>query len=423
MKSKSFSWEIVIVGLILTIIAIYFAGSGGMKNSTISKSNQQTSDPKTAEVTDNHNLVIDLNNLSDLKKLDTLASDKNIDSLVIDLPNLNKTIKIKSRKTVNDTSEDLVDKINSAITNLTDIINKQVTVAFEKNAIYLRSENTANALISKTFSSDGIHKILLETSGGTIKAQGYEGNKIHVNITSNKKVSKSDFEKAYHIKYSTDGKTLHVNVSRKGSGFNLFKLFEGNTNPANINVEIPQHLSLQAKSAGGYMAASNLQSDVNLHTAGGVIELHHLKGTIHANTSGGLIKADHLTGKINLSTSGGSLNISDASGSLNVSTSGGNIDLTGVEGNINARTSAGNITAHINKLTGNTKFQTSAGNIHIFIPEKSATHFDLSGTRIHVNPNMAINGTVTQGTVKGTLNGGGNTTIHADASIGAIKVN
>jgi hypothetical protein len=419
MKSNNFSWEIVLAGIILTAIAIYFTGTGGVSNS----SELDKGDSKTTVSHDASDIVIKSGKLADLKKLDTLTRKKDIDSLVIDLPNLNKTIKIKRTVKKGDSSDDVSAKIAAAIGHLNDIVNEQISVAFDNNTMFLRSGDIGNVIHTRTISAAGIRSVSLHTSGGSIKTEGYDGKNILVTVSTDKGTSKSQFDKQFNVRYTNKNGVYSVNIHRKDSGFHLFNLFSGSTKPANIIIKVPRNLRITGTTSGGSLSASNINNEINLKTSGGIIELHNIKGNVTARTSGGIIRADHLAGKINLHTSGGSIHVADINGELDASTSGGNIDLTKASGKINARTSAGNITAVFTGLTDNVRLRTSAGNIHIKIPSKAGVNLDLNATRIHVNDNMAVDGTVSQGTVRGKLNGGGKATITANTSIGNVTVN
>lgn len=422
MNSKSFSWEIVIAGIILTVIAIYFMKSGGIRNSSNSRNTNKAIPSDSTLVQNESNLVSHPVNLSDLNKLDSLITNKNVDSLIIDLPNFNKTIKINSENSSKDTTHNLVDKVNSVITGMTGLINKQVTIAFEKNALFLHSQSSKKALITRTYSDAVIKNLALHTPGGSIEAQGYNGHKIIIGIGSNKNVTKDEFNKYYKIHFSKKGKKLSINISKKDNSYSFLKFFEKDSKPANFDVKIPENLSFQASSDGGTLKASGLLKTIHLTTAGGVIELDHLHGNINAKTSGGLIHADHMAGNISLNTSGGGIQVANISGILNLSTSGGNINLKSVEGIIKGHTSAGNIKADIIKLTNNLSLSTSAGNIYIHIPEKSPAHLNLSGTRVFVNENIKVSGSIGEDRINGTINGGGASTIQAHTSIGNVKI-
>lgn len=429
MKSNSsFTWEIVIVGILLTAVAIYFNN----------KSDHSSFSAKNIEkVLDNHDIhfnskekphdvvIINPGQIFNAKILDSLKSAPNIDSLRIRIKNLKNEI---LRQASNDTAmqKQVMASVNSALQNLSDVNQSQFKIDTGKNSIIIIPKtNMAVAssmpnILNKQFNASGVKGINLKSPGGSIEVKGMDGNTVDVNVKPGKSgVSSKEFKKYYDVKIYRNGSTINVAIEKK-DGFNLKNLFESMS--ANITVRVPFNMNVEGETAGGSLDIREIHGNVNMKTLGGHIYLKALKGNLELKTMGGSMTGSELNGKISMKTMGGSITLDNSKGDVNVTSSGGNINLDQIAGSVTAHTLAGNVTASMVNLSGDLLLKTNAGNVSITLPKTAGAKLDLDGSNVSLHDDLKVSGNVGKGHVSGNLNGGGNYSINAHTYAGNINL-
>jgi hypothetical protein len=262
--------------------------------------------------------------------------------------------------------------------------------------------------------------LTLATSGGNIKVEGYNGNKLDVFFVVSKNngtvlaISPEELKKyaSYEIKHNGSELTIRV-----------LEIYRRNLNVGFI-VRTPQQTTAKLSTSGGNVSIDNLIGNQKLSTSGGNvfmggitgnldgstsggnIRLENSKGPMNVSTSGGNISGENLIGDLHASTSGGNIRMEDVQGIVDVSTSGGNISLEELSGKVSARTSGGHVHAKLNKLVEGLFLETSGGNIECVLPE--GLGLDLNLKAANVNTSLQnFNGTAKQDMVVGQMNGGG----------------
>lgn len=432
MKSNSsFTWEIVIAGILLTSVAIYF--SKRSHNASLSTGIVN----KIDKVLDEHDIhlnrnkrvndvvIINPGQIFNAKVLDSLRSAPNIDSLKIRIKNLKNTI-LKHTSNDSELQRNVMASVDSALNNLSQVNQSQFKIDTGKNSIIIvpKKEMALSSsmadILSKRFDAHGVKKIHMKSPGGSISVQGYDGNSVSVNVSPGKNnVSESDFKKNYDVRIFRDGPAVNVIIEKKG-GFSLKNLFENTS--ANISVKVPQKMDLDGETAGGSIQINHIHGNLTMKTLGGHINLNDIHGALELKTLGGSINGNNLTGKVNLKTLGGSIELDGSNGTIDISTNGGNIQMKNISGAVTAHTLGGNITADITKLSNDLSFRTNAGNISIGLPESASAKLDLSGSDISFNNNLKVSGDISKGKVSGSLNGGGNISIEAHTYAGNITL-
>ena len=148
----------------------------------------------------------------------------------------------------------------------------------------------------------------VETTGGSIKVSGHQGNAVRVEMylqIGEKKIAASDVEgkkilEDYHIDISQNVSTISAIAKKKDN-----TTFNGkNSSSISFALYVPKQVSSK------------------LNTSGGSISLEGVEGNQEVKTSGGSLTFKNIEGKTEGHTSGGSINIANYSGSLNAHTSG-----------------------------------------------------------------------------------------------------
>lgn len=387
MSTRQSSWEIILVGIVLTFLAIYFFFSSS------------TNSPhKITAIDTTHTLVVDLGNLSSLEKLDSLDHHNKLPKFKRVLVKLGRFSKIFN---INDRNKhefaDAMPDIDRAVHHRHTTAGLTVDSIFSKNASVITTQH---------FDSKEIQNLDLHTDAGKIKITGSDVPAIKLVISSNKEnVTPEEFNKNYSVSTRVDGNNLRVHIKARNHISSIFSLFGMNkTGSANISLYVPQNMNVTANSSAGQIVASHLTGDFEFSTSAGEIDLDSLSGTIHARTGMGKISTNHVSGKIQLNTSQGAVNMEHTTGA------------------IVANTSAGAIHDEINLLKGDVDLSTSMGTIDVKVPGDMGCKIHLNGTSVSVNDGIHISGSISDKNVDGTLNGGGNYTIRASTSIGQITL-
>lgn len=191
---------------------------------------------------------------------------------------------------------------------------------------------------------------------------------------------------------------------------------------ARARVRVPEHYSLELKTAGGSIEIESVQGSVRAHTSGGSIELDGAVGPVDLSTSGGSLRVEDVHGDTTLRTSGGGITASDVVGAIDAETSGGPIRIGDVDGRVRAHTSGGGISVRFSGTPAG-DVGTSGGSIEVEIPEGAGAELSArtSGGRIHIEPELAVSGEIDSGRVRGRIGPGGEK-LDLETSGGNIRV-
>src|SRR6056297_3690127 len=274
------------------------------------------------------------------------------------------------------------------------------------------------------FNTGNSPSIEIETSGGSILAEGHSDNEVRVYMIvrrGNRTLSPSDYDlDDYEIDISQDGNTITARADRKKSGIGGW--FSSNKNVSiSFVVHAPTGSNVDGITSGGSVTARNFNNNVNLRTSGGSVTAESIRGSVDLRTSGGSINLNDVHGTVNGRTSGGSIRVDGLTGPADLRTSGGSIRLENVSGGITARTSGGSIRAHLTEFTEDLDLRTSGGSITVDMPETDNFEMDLSGNRVNVQLRN-FTGSSERDRVEGTIGNGG-PMLAARTSGGSVTVN
>jgi len=146
------------------------------------------------------------------------------------------------------------------------------------------------------------------------------------------------------------------------------------------------------------------------------------KTNIH--TSDGNIRADGLRGPARLNTQDGNIDAEDFEGALEASSGDGNIRVRGKFTGLDLHSGDGNVDAEVRQgshMAGSWTLHTGDGRVTLRLPENFAADLeaDTGDGRITMDVPLTTSGGLNEKTIRGKLNGGGQTlTIHTgDGSI------
>jgi len=267
-----------------------------------------------------------------------------------------------------------------------------------------------------TVSPGGI--LTVGTDVGSVKVIGNSSNEVSVSAVI--KGHEKDVER-FEVSASQSGDRIEVTGKLPKGGGSWF--WNSTDLDVEFTVSVPREFSLRMNTSGGNIAVSDLKGEVRGETSGGNIEINGIEGSVDLETSGGNMRAEKCTGKIHLETSGGNIAITTITGELDVSTSGGNVKVSDVEGQVRAETSGGDVVVKMKGTNKGVYAETSGGSIDIVVPKSIAANIDAatSGGEVRCDLPVTLSGRISEDSVKGTLNGGGNV-IHAHTSGGDVRI-
>lgn len=238
--------------------------------------------------------------------------------------------------------------------------------------------------VEKTFSVESGAKLSVETSGGNVRVESGDVQRVRI-------VARQIFPKA-----STDAeadeaaKSLELVMEQNGASVKASAKYTKSTwwgrTPVvvHFDVTVPRACDVNLNTSGGDISVSDLTGAAKVKTSGGNVKLGQIAGEVNARTSGGNVALAGCTRGAALSTSGGNITAGPVAGNLEATTSGGDITINGVSGSVSARTSGGNVRAKLAAITSDCTLGTSGGDVSVALAKDSALLLDAmtSGGRV-----------------------------------------
>jgi DUF4097 and DUF4098 domain-containing protein YvlB len=222
----------------------------------------------------------------------------------------------------------------------------------------------------------------------------------------------------FNVEFSQDANTVRVTGRAEKRAF---RLFDNNSLQVRYEIHLPKNFNLHLETAGGNIVLSGVDGSLQGETSGGDLNLSDLSGTVHMHTSGGNISLRNTRGDLVAETSGGNIRGENVSGSIHVETSGGNITFRESDGKLYASTSGGDIRVSLTDNKG-IDVSTSGGSITLTLPKTISANVQAETTGGDVTCDFSFAGHLRDGSLNGTINGGGNL-IKAETSAGDIVIN
>jgi len=299
---------------------------------------------------------------------------------------------------------------------------------------------------TRSLANDGIKKVFVNTSGGSISVSGAGTEQPHIDVyvdgnrinSLTKEEIKKRLEENYILDIDIHDGELHA-IAKSRKNFNWgnkslsigFKIYVNNQTETNLNTSGGSlHLdnltgTQNFETSGGSINVDKLTGVIKGETSGGSIHVSNSKPDIDLETSGGSVTAENCSGKIRLETSGGSLNLSDLKGTIDAKTSGGSVrgrningdiitgtsggsvDLSAMSGSVDASTSAGGMHVQMLRVGKYVKIDANSGHVDLELPASQGVDVDLRGNHVNFNMNGKFEGHKEKERVNGKLNGGG----------------
>ena len=267
---------------------------------------------------------------------------------------------------------------------------------------------------AETFNVSKGGVLRLDTDIGDVTITGADVSTVEVTV--NVKGEERDI-RDFDVKFNQNEGGVEVRGrSRDENGWH----FEWRSFDVHYDVVVPNEYNVRVETSGGDIVVTSLKGSVKGNTSGGDVDISSINGDVNMETSGGDIRLRELSGAVVTETSGGNIEGSALSGDIHVETSGGDIELREVNGRTVASTSGGDVHLELAENKG-VDASSSGGNIVIRFPNSTAAnvHAETSGGSVHCD--FAFEGTLDDGLLEGTINGGGNR-VRAETSAGDISI-
>lgn len=278
---------------------------------------------------------------------------------------------------------------------------------------------TGKPSFSKSFSTSGNCKLLLETSGGALSVHSSDSDEVRVEFyirRGNKKVDVSLAELREHLRVLINQEGDEVSITIESDK----KVNWRNAYNASLVAYVPKQTSATLNTSGGSIEIEGVNGEQKVRTSGGSLSFKNINGMIDGNTAGGSVTCNRVVGDINLKTSGGSMKFGDITGQIIGKTSGGSIKLDNIKGAADVSTSGGSITGSFPIVEGAIRLRTSGGSIRLDVPDDLGMNIDVQGSSVAVETGH-IDGEVKNYRAKGKVNGGG-IDVYCRTSAGSVKI-
>ncbi|MEP1151436.1 MAG: hypothetical protein ABJH08_06870 [Balneola sp.] len=403
MKNKS--WEIIVAGLLLLMVAIIITSKSGEEPHEYEEeyvSNQAETSSKKRSNPEKSVTVINVEELAKLQELKELEKMKSLEGL--------EKLKSMAALIPDDAKNEIMNELNAALSELEDD-SFSINIDMEEGLVMLQKEYKAVPgewsdispgvyAFTEGFDASGLESVSVQLSGGSIVLVGTDEEKGSFTVKASGEIAARELLEEM------------VSVSTKKNGSRAeFRVNNRRSKESNIQLQttllIPSSIDVISFTNGGHIEATNFSGDVEFKTSGGHITLKELSGDITAFTEGGHIKLSDSDGDASLKSLGGHLSATNFSGDLEMRTSGGNAFGSNLSGSVNAFSSGGNIKLQFLKVSGDIQARNGAGQIDLLLPENVNANLSANGTKVEISEGLSFSGDTKKNQVIGKLGAGG----------------
>ena len=310
-------------------------------------------------------------------------------------------------------------------------MNARLPLALAAGALLLAGQAIAQAPVERTLKLAPGGEFSLETDLGGVAVRGSAEADARVVVISRHE----EVNELLTLRFEEHPGSVRV-VARKKHLFSWFDFGR----KVEFEVRVPFDTRVSVDTSGGAIRLSGLRSRAKLETSGGPIDVEDLSGDLDAHTSGGGIHLSKIEGRAHVDTSGGGIYGKDLSGPVRAETSGGRVELLRVRGDIHAHSSGGGI--RIEQAGGKVEADTSGGGIDasfakgnshggtlessgggvaVSLDPEANLEIEASGTSVHSDVPIRVQGDISRGRLRGTLGRGGEV-LRVHTSGGGVRI-
>ena len=239
----------------------------------------------------------------------------------------------------------------------------------------------------KTFPLTGRADLRVETNDGRVRVDTYEGKEIEARVeTMGWKIA--DNEVRVSANQTGNSVQLDVKLPRRWS-----MGWSGNR-WVHIDLRIPRESNLWVRTGDGSVEVQPIVGSLDVQTGDGHITVASAKGEVRLATGDGHIEARELDGRLDASSGDGHITVAGRFDRLNLRTGDGRIDARALPGS---------------KMDASWSVRTGDGSVTLRLPDGFAADLDAETRdgRISVDFPVAVSGMLSQRTIRGKINGGG----------------
>jgi DUF4097 and DUF4098 domain-containing protein YvlB len=182
------------------------------------------------------------------------------------------------------------------------------------------------------------------------------------------------------------------------------------TTSGSLRIGLAKGETLKAEDRGGDIEIGHADSAVKVDTTSGSIKIKFAGGLLKARDAGGDIIIDEAAKDADVRTSSGSIRIGSAQGKVEARNAGGDIHIDNAGAAVNAETSSGTIDVVFSaQPKDDSELAVAGGNINASVPPNVSLDIDAvcQGGGVESELPLPVQGSASNGTFRGQLNGGG----------------
>jgi DUF4097 and DUF4098 domain-containing protein YvlB len=241
---------------------------------------------------------------------------------------------------------------------------------------------------NKSYAVSGKPEVRVESNDGHIDVDTWDRKTIEVRVNT---VGWEIGTRGVTITESQTGDRVSLNVRVPNMNWH----FGTNNRSVRITLMIPREANLTAETGDGHVNIKSLAGKIDVHTGDGHITVTSLRGTIRLRTGDGHVEGTELDGSLNVQTGDGRVRVSGRFDDLELRTNDGSVDAE-------VRTGS--------KIASPWYITTGDGAVRLRMPANFSADLDAhtGDGRIRVEfPITMPAGTISESSVRGQLNGGG----------------
>jgi hypothetical protein len=186
-----------------------------------------------------------------------------------------------------------------------------------------------------SLNADGVEALQIEAGAGSLDVTGAPGA-TKIVVAALIRVPDADADKARQI-ISED---LVLSLGRDGRNAELKGYFRnsrrllGNSPGVDLEVRVPEGMSLDIEDGSGSVEVRNVRGDIELTDGSGSIRMSDVGGTLRVRDGSGSIAIQDAGGDIEIVDGSGSINVARVQGNVTIEDGSGSMDISDVSGNL-----------------------------------------------------------------------------------------
>ena len=183
--------------------------------------------------------------------------------------------------------------------------------------------------------AEGVEALQIEAGAGSLDVTGVAGGE-RIEVAALIRVPQADAEEAREL----IGDSLILGLDRDGGRAELKGYFEdaggffGSSPTVNLEVRLPEGLSLGMQDSSGSIAVRNVKGDIALDDGSGSIQLTDVGGNLVVQDGSGSIVIKGAGGEVSVVDGSGTVSVMRVDGSVTIDDGSGSIDVSEVAGDL-----------------------------------------------------------------------------------------